>query len=245
LVAGEDFSIDKIVALHGLRGYTRDGTRKHWAGEGEGVELAALAAGIDGCGQVGEQRGIEGATGEGCVEHARVDAGEVGAQAGGEHLLREFGGGDAEVRRPDGEDGFEAGVGELRDAVGANVLEEEVAEGDAVDALGDGAGEDLGHARLVVRVRAREGKVDLPERQAGGGGLLVKQLLAEAVDGDAAVLLVDGGEQANDFILGLPAEQVKGPGAVLAAAPTEEDGVRCGAGWIDVHEALPPHPFKF
>jgi hypothetical protein len=62
--AGKDFSIDKIVALHGLRGYTTDGTRKHWAGEGEGVKLAALAAGVDGWGKVGEQRGVEGAAGE-------------------------------------------------------------------------------------------------------------------------------------------------------------------------------------
>jgi hypothetical protein len=137
--------------------------------------------------------------------------------------LGEFRGGDAEVRAPDGEDGFEAGPCESGDAVGADVLEEEVAEGDAVDALGDGAGEDVGHARLVVGVGAGEGQIDLPEGQPGGGGLLVEQLLAEAVDGDAAELLVDGGEQANDFILRLLAEQVEGPGAVLAAAPTKED----------------------
>jgi hypothetical protein len=192
------------------------------------VELAAFAAGVDGFGKIGEQLGIEGAAGEGLIEDAGVDAGEVRAEPGGEHLAGEFGGGDAEIRAPDGEDGFEAGAGELGDAVGADVLEEEVAEGDAVDALGDGAGEDLGHAGFVVGVGAGEGEVDPPEGQPGGGGLLVEELLAEAVDCDAAVFLVDGGEQADDFILRLPSEEVEGPGAVFAAAPTEEDGARRG-----------------
>ena len=127
----------------------------------QGVELAALAAGVDGWGKVGEELGVEGAAGEGGVEDTGVDAGEMGAEAGGKHLLGELGGGDAEVGGPDGEDGFEAGAGEFGDAVGADVLEEEVAEGDAADALGDGAGADLGHARFVFGVGAGEGKVDL------------------------------------------------------------------------------------
>ena len=158
------------------------------------MELSAFAAGIDGFGKIGEQLLVEGAAGEGPIEDPGVDAGEVCAEPGGEHLACEFGGGDAEVRAPDGEDGFEAGGGELGDAVGADVGQKKVAEGDAADALSDGAGEDLGHARLVVGVGAGEGEADLPEGQPGGGGLLVEQLLAEAVDGDAAVFLVDGGE---------------------------------------------------
>jgi hypothetical protein len=75
------------------------------------VELAALAAGVD-CGwEVGEELGVEGAAGEGGIEVARVNAGEMRAEAGGDHLLGEVGSGDAEVRAPDGEDGFEPGPG--------------------------------------------------------------------------------------------------------------------------------------
>ena len=51
---GEEIGIDEIVALYGLAGKYGEGTREDWAGESEGVELAALAAGVDAGGQVGE-----------------------------------------------------------------------------------------------------------------------------------------------------------------------------------------------
>jgi hypothetical protein len=192
------------------------------------VELTALAAGIDPGGQVGEQRGVEAAAGKGRAEHAWVNAGEMRAQAGGEHLAGKFRSGDSQARAPDGEDGFEARACEFGDAVGADVLKEEVAEGDAVQPLRGGAGADSGHARVVVGVRAGKGKIDLPERQANGVGLPVEQLFAEAVDGDAAELFVDGSEQGDDFEFGLLAEQVERPGTVLAAAPAQQDGLRGG-----------------
>ncbi len=83
---GQEFGIDEIVALYSLGGYYRYGTREHWAGEGEGVELASLAAGVDAVWKVGEEVAVEGAAGEGGVEDAWVNAGEMRAQAGGDHL---------------------------------------------------------------------------------------------------------------------------------------------------------------
>ncbi len=219
-LGGEEIGIDEIVSLHGLSGYDGDGTREHWAREGEGVELAALAAGIDCGGEVGEEGRVEGAAGEAGVEGAWVNCGETGLEAGGEHLLGEFGGGQVEVGGPDGEDRFEAGACEVRYAVGADVFEEEVAKGHAVEAFGDSACADGSHARLVVGVRAGERQVDLPERQARGGGLLVEELFAGAVDGYAAEFFVDGREEGDDFVLGLLAKEVEGPGAVFAAGPS-------------------------
>ena len=168
---GEEIGIDEIVALDELAGNDGDGAREDGAGEGEGVELAALAAGIDRGREIGEELGVEGAAGEGGVKVAGVNAGEMRAEAGGEHLARELGGRDAERGAPDGEDGLEAGAGQAGDAVGADVLEEEVAEGDAVEAFGGGAGADGGHAGLVIGVGAGEGEVDLPEGEADGFGL--------------------------------------------------------------------------
>jgi hypothetical protein len=189
------------------------------------VELAALAAGIDASGQVREELGIEGTASEGRAEVARVNAGEMRAEASGDHLASEFGGGDAERGAPDGEDGLESGAGEFVDAVGADIFEEEVSEGYAVEAFSDGSGADLSHARFVVSVRAGEREIYLPEGQSDGGGLLVKQLFAVAVDGDAAKFFVDGGEECDDLVLRLLAEKVKSPGAVLSTAPTEEDAL--------------------
>jgi hypothetical protein len=143
----------------------------------------------------------------------------VGLEAGGDHLGGQLVGGNA----PDGEDGLKAGAGELLDAVGADVFEEEVTEGYAVQAFGAGAGESGGHSGFVVGVGAWEGKVDLPDGKARGGGLLIEEGFAVAVDGDAAKVLIDRGEEAYDHVLALLAEEVESPGAVFAAAPAEED----------------------
>src|SRR6266702_56303 len=229
VLRGEKFGVDEIVALDGLRGNYGNGAGEHGAAEGEGVELAALATGIDFGRQVAEERRVEGAAGERRAEGARVDTGEMRAQAGCDHLAGEFGGGDAEIRTPDREDGFEAGSFEQADAVGANVLEEEVSEGDAVEAFGDSTGANGGHARLEVGVGAGEGQVDLPEGQTRGFGLPVEQLLAVAVDGDAAEFLVDRGEESDDLVLWLLAKEMKRPGAVFSSAPTKQDALRSGA----------------
>ena len=84
------------------------------------MKLATFSARIDGGGQVAEELGVEGATGEGGVEMTGIDAGEVGLEAGGDHLCGKLGGGDA----PDGKDGFEASACKALDAVGADVFEE-------------------------------------------------------------------------------------------------------------------------
>ena len=226
---GKQIGIDEIVSLDDLAGNGGEGTREHWAGEGEGVELAALAARIDCGGEVSEEHRVEDAAGEGRAEVARVNTGKTRAKPGGDHLAGKLGGGDAEVGAPDGEDRFESGSGEALDAIGADVFEEEVAKGDAVEAFRGGALADLGHARLVVGVGAGEGKIDLPEREPGSRSLLVEQLFSEAMNGDAAELLVDRGQQGDNFVLGLLAEEVKRPGAIFAAAPAEEDAAWRGS----------------
>jgi hypothetical protein len=88
-----------------------------------------------------------------------------------------------------------------------------------LDAFCDCSLNQRGHARLVVGVRAGPGQVYLPDRETGGDGLLVEQRLAIAVDGDAAELLVDSGDESNNLVLLLAAENLEGPGAVFAAAP--------------------------
>src|SRR5262249_20297095 len=47
---------------------------------------------------------------------------------------------------------------------------------------------------------------------------------ADAVDADAVVVLVDRGQQPGGLEIRRGAKDVKGEGAVLAAAPGEEDG---------------------
>ena len=90
-------------------------------------------------------------------------------------------------------------------------------------ALGTSPLADCCHAGFEVGVGTGEGEIDLPDGEAGGSGLLVEEGFAVAVDGDAAKVLVDGGEEADDLVLALLAEEMERPCAVFAAAPTEED----------------------
>jgi hypothetical protein len=73
---------------------------------------------------------------------------------------------------------------------------------------------------LVLLVGAGPWQRDLPERKTGGLGLLAKEFIAKAVHRDAAEMLIDGGEQADELYCGILLQQVKSPGAVLATGPT-------------------------
>ena len=92
------------------------------------MELAVLAAGIDARRQLGEQRPIEGAAGERLVEYAGIDADERCFEAEVDEFVRELG----RIATPDGEQRATPDGGEAFLPVGADVLEEEVAEGDGL-----------------------------------------------------------------------------------------------------------------
>ena len=72
---------DEAVALDDFADGDRDRGGEHRAGVHEGVELAALAAGVDRRRQLGEQRGVELAPREPGVERLGIDAGQARAQA--------------------------------------------------------------------------------------------------------------------------------------------------------------------
>ena len=115
---------DKAIPVDDFAWLNLQWSGEHGAGVDAGMKLAALAAGVDRGGEVGEEFGGEFAAGEAAVEMPGIDAGEVRSEAAGDHLAGELIGGDL----PAGEDGFEAGGGKFGDAVGADVFEEEVAK---------------------------------------------------------------------------------------------------------------------
>src|SRR5206468_4249238 len=70
-------------------------------GVDEGVELAVLAAGVDGGRKVGEEPLIEAATGERRIELTRVDADERCFEPRGDELVGELGGVEPQIgKRP-------------------------------------------------------------------------------------------------------------------------------------------------
>ena len=197
------------------------GSREERPGVHEGVELAVLAARVDSGGQVGEEPRVVRAPGERRVEHARIDADDDRREAAVDELAGQLG----RCRAPRAERRRGAGRRQALLAVGADVLEEEVAEGDRVDARERGAGERLPHPLLVDLVAAGRGDRDLDERDAEGLGLAGEELAPDAVDADPVVPLGHGREQ-HARRAALAAKRPQRECGVLPAAPREGEGGR-------------------
>src|SRR4051794_41053047 len=127
----------EAVARHDLSQLDLDRSVEDRAGVDEGVELAVLAAGVDAGGQVGQQRLVKAAADEGGVELPGVDADECRLETGVDEIFGEDGG----VAAPEGEEAGATGAGQSLLAIGADVGEEEVAEGNRGDSIERRSGE--------------------------------------------------------------------------------------------------------
>src|SRR5262245_30387664 len=85
-----------------------NGCREHRPGADEGMKLAVLAAGVHTSRKSRKEPAIEGASSEAAGKCLGVDTREVRAQAAGDHVARELGGGRA---LPQGEERRESGAG--------------------------------------------------------------------------------------------------------------------------------------
>src|SRR5262249_35458736 len=88
------------------------------------VELAVLAARIEGCGQLAQQRSVELASGERAVDLTRVDACEARAKAPFDHLLGKLARGNVPHRKQR----LDAGSRKLVFAIASDVLQKQIAE---------------------------------------------------------------------------------------------------------------------
>ena len=160
------------------------GAREHGPGIHAGVKLAALATRIGSRRQIAQQAQIEFTAGKSGGKLLRVYAGNARAQSACDHLVRQ------RISRnlPERKKRLESGVLKLAHAIGANVFEKKIAEGDSVDAFANGALAGFGHALLIDFVRARPGQRDDPEREPRGCGLGFEHRAAHAVHGHAVKL---------------------------------------------------------
>src|SRR4051794_3659676 len=212
----------EAVALCDLAELDPDRRPENRAGMDEGVELTVLAAGVDAVGQVGEERLVEAAADEGGVELGGIDADEDRFEAGLDELLREGGG----VATPEREERSAAGADQPLLAVGADVLEEEVAEGDRRDAVERGRRERARHPLFVGRVDAAGRDRDLHQLDSRRSRLRPQQIASHRVHADPVVVLGDRGQQRHRLDPQLLAQCPQRQGRVLAAAPGEGDGGR-------------------
>src|SRR5262249_50323344 len=110
-----------------------------------------------------------------------------------------------------------------------DIDEEEVAERYVGGARRLRLGERLPHAVLVDLVRAWVRQKDRDQRQARRSRLGFDQSPAHGVHRHPVERLIERRQEPDDFEVGLLAEDMERPGAILAGTPGEED-FRSGAG---------------
>src|SRR5947207_14192712 len=111
----------------------------------EGVELAVLAAGIDIGRQIAEQILVERAAHEDGIEGFRVHTDQHGLEAETNQLSGQL----IRVQAPDGEDRLQTERRHLPLPIGADVLQEEVPEGDVTEAIASDLEKGVGPASLI------------------------------------------------------------------------------------------------
>src|SRR5215213_1148010 len=122
-------SEDEAVALDDVAGRACDRDPEDWPVVDEGVELAVFPTGVDVGREFGEQALVVSTPGKGCTERARVDADDDGLEPEREEVAGEL----CRVTAPEWKEPVFAGGGKALLAVGAHVLEKEVAKGDLGD----------------------------------------------------------------------------------------------------------------
>jgi len=152
-------------------------------------------------------------------QYPEIDAADDGCQAGGEHLFREFRRGPA----PEREQGFHPRPRQHLFPVRPQIRQENVPKGDATDPLRPGRGDKAPQGGFVFLVGTDVGKPDRPEGQPRRCGLPRQELPAGVVHENPVMIGVYRRQEPGDLHVRVPAQQVEDPGAVLAAAPTDED----------------------
>jgi hypothetical protein len=188
------------------------------------VEFAVFAARVGVGRKITEEGYVEFAAGEAGIEDFAVDAGGDGAEAVRVEMADEF----ACIAFPEGKESGHADAREISLAVGAEVFKEDISEGDSSNALVIEVEKRLFHAGFVDGIDALWRDRNFVQREAERFGLTMEKFSADAVHGDAIVILCDGGEKGDDAELLLLEKRVQRHGTVFAAAPAEEDGFRCG-----------------
>ena len=190
----------------------------------EGVEFAALAAGIYRQWQVREKLGIKGPPGEIPIELRGVNAYEPSGKA----FRNESPGELASIESPDRKERLETAPRQQALPIATDVFEKEITECQ------------MRHPRPVFSDVAesfvKRGLVSLvggipldryfTEREANPFDLRFQHRAADSMDADAVVATRNAREQADDFKLRIARENGERERAVLAATPAQENRLR-------------------
>src|SRR5207249_4875116 len=168
---------------------------------------------------VTDERRVDRPPGEPLAQLRPVDAGEIGLEAEPDEGSDELG----RVPMPDREDALHADPRQVPLAIGAEILQEDVPEGDRPDARLAVFAHRAFHQRCVFLVGAAvRRQVELVERHPDRRGLLLEKLDPHAVVADAVELAGHRRQERHDLIPRAPAKFVERHRAVLTSTPRED-----------------------
>src|SRR5215471_5873381 len=158
---GEQITKHKRIALNYFAGCKFDRLSKKRTVENKSVEFAVLSAGIHAWREIGEERLIQLAAGKAGIEHPWVNANCDGAKSERVELANQLTG----VSFPKWKDCLHFEAREILFAIGAQVFQENIAEGDAANSLVQVVAHRRFHAGFVNGIDALRRDKNLVQRQ--------------------------------------------------------------------------------
>lgn len=214
---------DKTISVGDLTGAKKDRPAEDGTVKNKGVEFAVFSTRVGAGRKIAKKRFVEFTAGEAGMDNLGVNANGHGAETLRVKKADEF----TRIALPEGKESGHADACKIFFAIGAQVFEKDVAEGDFANALIVETAQGLLHARFIDGIQAPPGDAYFVQRQADGFGLELQEFATNAVHADAFIALGDGGQESRGAELLLLEQRVKRHGAVFAAAPAEEDGFAC------------------
>ena len=215
---------NKTIPADDLSRADVNGRVKDGAIENESVEFTVFTARVRLRRKIAEERFVQFAAGEAGIEDFAVHADSDGAESIGVKGADQLAG----IPLPDGKEGRHPNALEILLAIGTEILQENVTEGDRLNAVFEVHAKRLFHARFVDWIDALRRDADFVKRQTDRLGLPLEKFAADAVHTDALVAFGYGGEERDDVNVAPLKQRVQGHSAVFAAAPAEENWFRAG-----------------
>jgi len=217
---------DKTVSVGDLTGANKDRPAEDGTVKDKGVEFPVFSARVGGGGKIAKKQFVEFTASEARIDNLGINANGYGTETLRVKEADEF----ARVALPQRKESGHADARKVLFAIGPQVLEKDVAEGDLANALVVENAQGSLHTRFIDNIQATRRDAYFVQRQADGFGLELEEFAANAVHADPFRALGNRSQEGRRAELLPLGQRVECHRAVFATAPAEENGFGCGHG---------------
>src|SRR5580658_7745535 len=202
------------------------------------MKLPALAARIHSLREISEERLIDFAPHKRLVQFLCIDASQLCPHPSRNHLPGQL------PRRhpPNRKYRLKPSTLHLLHAIRPHILKKQIAKCDSFNPLGNCLRASPRHQRFILLIRTRPRQRHRPQRQPGSRSLPLHQLTPHRMHRHPPCLFVNRCHQPHYLALFPPPQNVQAPGAILPAAPRQENPLHKGTTPSPPSPSSPPHP---